>query len=312
MQRQYVIVGGNAAGMSAATRLRRLDETATIVVFEQGEHVSYASCGLPYHLSGTVPESELAVMGAEQLSSAFDLDIRTGTAVTDIDTEAQAVEAVSSDGDSAIVAYDDLVLATGAAPLVPSAFDVDGLDHCHTLRTVSDATTIRDRVDDDGRALVVGGGYIGLEAAENLSEAGQDVVVAELRDQVMPETLGPEMAAIVESHLREQGVTLRLDTGVDSLSEPRRRHRRRGDGRRRAAVRYGRRRDRRLAPDRTGRSGRDRAPRERGRRCRQPDANVRAVDSRCRGRRCPARRLRGRPGVGAPRRSGQSDGTCRC
>lgn len=220
MSQQYVVIGGNAAGMSTATRLRRLDETAEIVVLERGENISYASCGLPYHLSGTVSEDDLTVMGSEQLAGAFDLDIRTGVAATDVDPDAQTVSVTAADGEPAAIAYDDLVIATGAKPLVPPMFDLSELEHCHTLRTVPDATAIRGEMTGDERALVIGGGYIGLEVAENLSEAGNDVVVAELLDQVMPNTLGPEMAARVESRLRDRGVDLRLGTGVDSLTEP--------------------------------------------------------------------------------------------
>lgn len=220
MPQQYVIVGGNAAGMSTATRLRRLDETAEIVVLEQGANISYASCGLPYHLSGTVSEDDLTVMSSEQLGAAFDLDIRTGATAVDVDPDAHTVSVVAADGDPSEVAYDDLVVATGAKPLVPPTFDLDELDHCHTLRTVPDATDLRGQMDGDKRTLVIGGGYIGLEAAENLSHAGNDIVVAELLEQVLPNTLGPEMAAIVESHLHSRGIDLRLGTGVDSLTEP--------------------------------------------------------------------------------------------
>jgi len=229
MPRQYVVVGGNAAGMSAATRLRRLDEAADIAVLEQGDNVSYASCGLPYHLSGTVAEDDLTVMGSEQLGSAFDLDIRTGVTATEIDPDARTVSAATAAGERTAIAYDDLVVATGAEPLVPPMFDLDELERCHSLRTVPDATELRERITGDERTLVIGGGYIGLEVAENLSEAGNDVVVAELLEQVMPNTLGPEMAAIVETHLRNRGIDLRLGTGVDSLSEP-------GDGTVTAAV----------------------------------------------------------------------------
>lgn len=220
MSQQYVVIGGNAAGMSTATRLRRLDETAEIVVLERGENISYASCGLPYHLSGTVAEDDLTVMGSEQLAAAFDLDIRTGVAATNVDPDTQTVSVTAADGEPAAIAYDDLVIATGAKPLVPPMFDLSELEHCHTLRTVPDATAVREGMAGDERALVIGGGYIGLEVAENLSEAGNDVVVAELLEQVMPNTLGPEMAARVESRLRDRGVDLRLGTGVDSLTEP--------------------------------------------------------------------------------------------
>jgi len=220
VSQQYVVIGGNAAGMSTATRLRRLDETAEIVVLERGENISYASCGLPYHLSGTVSEDDLTVMGSEQLAAAFDLDIRTGVAATNVDPDTQTVSVTAADGEPAAIAYDDLVIATGAKPLVPPMFDLSELEHCHTLRTVPDATAIREGMTGDERALVIGGGYIGLEVAENLSEAGNDVVVAELLEQVMPNTLGPEMAARVESRLRDRGVDLQLGTGVDSLAEP--------------------------------------------------------------------------------------------
>ncbi len=219
MPTQYVVVGGNAAGMSAATRLRRADEAADITVIERGDTVSYASCGLPYHLSGTVPEDSLAVMGTEQLEDAFALDIRTGVTATDVDPDEQTVSVVGADGEPEAVAYDDLVVATGAEPMVPPMFDLSELDSCHTLRTVPDATGIREELTGGERTLVIGAGYIGLETAENLVEAGTDVVVVELLDQVMANTLGPEMATGVASHVRDNGVDLRLGTGVDALTE---------------------------------------------------------------------------------------------
>ena len=219
MGKQYLIVGGNAAGMSAATRLRRLDETADIIVIESTANVSYASCGLPYHLSDTVPESELAVMGVDQLSAAFDLDIRTEETVTNIVPDTQQITVKPDNGAAYELAYDELVLATGAKPLVPPMFDVEAIDGCHTLRTVEDAVSVRAQVDDAERALVIGGGYIGIEVAENLQEAGHEVVVAELLEQVMPNTLGPEMAALVETTLQNEGVDLRLGTGVSELAQ---------------------------------------------------------------------------------------------
>ncbi len=219
MATQYVIVGGNAAGMSTAARLRRLEETAEIIVIERGEHVSYASCGLPYHLSDTVPESELAVIGADQLQAAFDIDVRTEETVTDLDAETQEVTVAPAGEDSYTLAYDELVLAPGAEPIVPPMFDLDTLEHCYTMRTVPDATAIRSDIDDATRALVIGGGYIGIEVAENLHEAGLSVTVAELLDHVMPNTLDADTAAIVEDHLQAHDINLRTGTGVDSLSE---------------------------------------------------------------------------------------------
>ncbi|WP_138006132.1 FAD-dependent oxidoreductase [Halalkalirubrum salinum] len=219
MRKQVLVVGGNAAGMSTATRLRRLDEVAEITVIEATDHVSYASCGLPYHLNDTVPESELAVMGTDQLSAAFNLDIRTGERVVDIVPETQHATIEPRDGEPYELGYDELVLATGAEPLVPPMFDVEAIEHCHTLRTVDDAIDIRQAVDTAERALVIGGGYIGIEVAENLTESGHEVVIAELLDQVMPNTLGAEMAALVEAHLEAHGVDLRLGTGVEDLTE---------------------------------------------------------------------------------------------
>jgi NADPH-dependent 2,4-dienoyl-CoA reductase/sulfur reductase-like enzyme/rhodanese-related sulfurtransferase len=219
VSRRVVIVGGNAGGMSTATRLRRLDEAVEIVVFERGEHVSYASCGLPYHLSDEVAEDDLAVLTPERIEAMFDVNVRTGHDVTDVDTDEQSVT-VETPGGTSVVEYDDLVLAPGAAPVVPP---IEGLTdvETHTLRTVEDATTIRERVDDAGgeHALVVGAGYVGLEVAETLDTAGFEVSVAEMRDRVMPRTLGPAMAALVHNHLREQGVDLRLNTTVEAFRD---------------------------------------------------------------------------------------------
>ncbi|MFC7078093.1 FAD-dependent oxidoreductase [Haloarcula halophila] len=217
MRQRIVIVGGNAGGMSTATRLRRLDEDADIVVLEAGDYVSYASCGLPYHLDGTIPEDDLAVLTPEVVSSMFDLDVRTNHKATGLDTESRTVTVRSPDGRERL-SYDSLVLATGAAPIEPP---IDGLDEVetHSVRTIDDVTAIRERVEDDGvdRALVVGGGYIGLEVTETLHEAGLSVITAEMESQVMPRTLGPAMAAHVHNHVRDAGVDLRLDTIVSAF-----------------------------------------------------------------------------------------------
>jgi NADPH-dependent 2,4-dienoyl-CoA reductase/sulfur reductase-like enzyme/rhodanese-related sulfurtransferase len=218
VSRRVVIVGGNAGGMSTATRLRRLDEAAEIVVLERGEHVSYASCGLPYHLSDEVAEDDLAVLTPDRIEAMFDVDVRTDHDVVDVDTDGKSVTVETPAGTTSIE-YDDLVLAPGAAPVVPPIEGVDDVE-THTLRTVEDATTLRDRVDDAGdHALVVGAGYVGLEVAETLDAAGFEVSVAEMRDRVMPRALGPAMAATVHNHLREQGVDLRLDTTVRAFRD---------------------------------------------------------------------------------------------
>jgi len=217
MSRRILIVGGNAGGMSTATRLRRLDEDADIVILEAGDYVSYASCGLPYHLDGTIPEDDLAVLTPEMVGSMFDLDVRTNHEATGVDTESRTVTVRSPDGRERL-SYDSLVLATGAAPIEPP---IDGLDEVetHSVRTIDDVTAIREGVEDDGvdQALVVGGGYIGLEVTETLHEAGLSVTTAEMESQVMPSTLGPAMAAHVHNHVRDTSVDLRLDTVVSAL-----------------------------------------------------------------------------------------------
>jgi NADPH-dependent 2,4-dienoyl-CoA reductase/sulfur reductase-like enzyme/rhodanese-related sulfurtransferase len=214
---RYVIVGGNAAGMSAATRLRRRDEAAEVVVFEKGEHVSYASCGLPYHVGGSVREADLAVQTPDRLDGMFDLDVRTGHEVVDLNPDGRTVT-VENGRTTEPVGYDALVLAPGAEPIVPPIDGVDDVEDLYTMRTVEDATALREATEaDSSRALVVGAGYIGLEVAENLDATGMDVTVAEMRDRVMPTTLGPAMAAIVHNHLRDEGVDLRLETTVDAF-----------------------------------------------------------------------------------------------
>jgi NADPH-dependent 2,4-dienoyl-CoA reductase/sulfur reductase-like enzyme/rhodanese-related sulfurtransferase len=217
MSRRVVIVGGNAGGMSTATRLRRLDEAVDIVVVEAGDNVSYASCGLPYHLDGTIPEDDLAVLTPEKVGAMFDLDVRTNHEAVEVDTESRTVSVRSPDGREQL-SYDSLVLAPGAAPIKPP---IEGLDavETHSVRTIKDVTAIRERIEDDdiGQALVVGGGYIGLEVTETLHEAGLAVTTAEMEAQVMPRTLGPAMAAHVHNHIRDTGVDLRLDTVVSAL-----------------------------------------------------------------------------------------------
>jgi NADPH-dependent 2,4-dienoyl-CoA reductase/sulfur reductase-like enzyme/rhodanese-related sulfurtransferase len=219
VSRRVVVVGGNAGGMSTVTRLRRLDEAAEVVVFERGEHVSYASCGLPYHVNGAVAEDDLAVLTPDRVEGLFDVDVRTGHDVVDVAPDARRVVVEGPDGTEP-VDYDALVLSPGAAPVEPP---IEGLAsvETHTLRTVEDARALRERAsaDDVDHALVVGGGYVGLEVAETLDEAGPSVSLVELFDRVMPRTLDPAPAAVVHNHLRDRGIDLRLGTGLDALRD---------------------------------------------------------------------------------------------
>jgi NADPH-dependent 2,4-dienoyl-CoA reductase/sulfur reductase-like enzyme/rhodanese-related sulfurtransferase len=212
---KIVIVGGVAGGASAAARLRRLDEKAEIVLFERGENVSFANCGLPYHLGGVIAEREkLLVMPAERFKGRLAVDLRLRHEVVEIDRAAHTVRAVNlATGEQYSETYDKLLLATGSAPLRPALPGIDDPDVL-TLWTLSDMDAIKRRAEGDTkRAVVVGGGFIGLEAAENLCHYGVAVTLVELLPQVLP-TLDPEMARPLQAALKENGVALRLGAAV--------------------------------------------------------------------------------------------------
>ncbi|GHS87276.1 NADH dehydrogenase [Actinomycetota bacterium] len=202
--------------MSAAARARRTDESADIVVLEQSDHVSFAGCGLPYHLSGEIPHRDgLLLHTAGSLRAALDLDVRTGSRVVAIDRAAHEVTVRTADGEYRL-GYDALLLAPGAVAVRPP---VEGLDHpaVHTLRTVPDVDAVRARVGrlvaDHGaagvRAVVIGAGFIGLEAVEALRARGLQVDLVELADHVLP-PMDPELAAVLADELRAHGVGLHL------------------------------------------------------------------------------------------------------
>ena len=207
-----IIVGGVAGGMSAATRLRRLMPDAEIVVLERGEHVSYANCGLPYHLGGIIADrEELLLQTPEGLHTRFGLDVRVRSEVLRIDRERKTVRVRERDGREYDESYDRLVLSPGAAPVVPP---LPGVERALTLRTVTDVDRIVAALDARPRtAVVVGGGFIGLEAAENLVHRGLTVTVIERDAQVMA-PLDPEMVAPVHDELRRHGVRLRLGAAL--------------------------------------------------------------------------------------------------
>ncbi|MTI96460.1 MAG: CoA-disulfide reductase [Firmicutes bacterium] len=217
---KIVIVGGVAGGASAATRLRRLNEQAEIIMIERGAHISYANCGLPYYIGGAIREQErLTVQSPEGLAARFNIDVRVNNEVTAIDPAAK--EVVVKDlisGEQYSEAYDKLILSPGAEPLRPpiSGIDSPGI---YTLRTIPDTLAIKQFIEerDARKTIVVGGGFIGLEMAENLRERGLEVVVVEAADQVMA-PLDPEMAAMVHDLLRDKGIDLRLADGVREFS----------------------------------------------------------------------------------------------
>ena len=218
---KIIIVGGVAGGMSAATRLRRLDEAAEIIVFERGHYVSFANCGLPYFVGGVIRHrDDLLLQTPESLGSRFGLDVRIDTEVVRIDRVAQTVSVRNLlTGAETVEGYDRLVLAAGATAR-SGAFE-DGTIPTHTLRTVDDVDHITAVLASKGAAsaVVIGGGFIGLEAVENLVLRGVHVTLVQRGPQIFT-PLDAEMAAPVLDRLRERGVDVRLGTTVSGASAP--------------------------------------------------------------------------------------------
>ncbi|CAH8770151.1 CoA-disulfide reductase [Paenibacillus dendritiformis] len=221
-QRKIVIVGGVAGGATAAARLRRLDEHAEIIMFERGEHISYANCGLPYYIGGVIPKRQsLLVQTVQGMSKRFRLDIRTEQEVTAIDRERHIVSVRNGKtGELYEESYDTLILSPGAKPIVPPIEGLNEAKQMFTLRSIPDTDRIKRHVDETSpqRAVIVGGGFIGLEMADNLAHRGIAVTVVEMADQVMA-PLDPEMAAIVHHHLQEKGIELILGDGVSAFQD---------------------------------------------------------------------------------------------
>ncbi|QAY70972.1 FAD-dependent oxidoreductase [Xylanimonas protaetiae] len=213
---RIVVVGGVAAGMSAAARARRLDESAEIVVLDRGEHVSFAGCGLPYHVGGEIASADaLLVQTPDSLRAALNLDVRTRHDVVALDAAARTVTARTPDGDRTI-AYDALVLAPGAQAVRPPLPGIDS-PRVRTLRTVPDAVTLRGWVGAGARrAVVLGAGFIGLEAAEQLAAAGLDVALVELADHVLP-PLEAELASLVRDELTRLGIAVHEATAATAV-----------------------------------------------------------------------------------------------
>lgn len=220
MSKKLVIVGGVAGGATAAARARRLDESAEIVLIERGREVSFANCGLPYHIGGEIPRrSALFVQTADGLMARFALDVRTRTEVTRIDRTTRQVHVRDlTNGREYLESYEALLLSPGAVPVIPPLPGVDHPRVC-TLRNMPDMDRIKKLVDDGARsAIVVGGGFIGLEVAESLRHRELEVTLVELLPQVMP-NLDPEVAAPLQTELRRHGVTLHLADAVTALAD---------------------------------------------------------------------------------------------
>jgi CoA-disulfide reductase len=226
MERKIVIVGGVAGGATAAARLRRLNETDRIVMVERGEHISFANCGLPYYIGGAIRErGKLFVQTAERMSRRFALDIRTQSEVTRINRAAKTVTIRNlQTGETYEEDYDILVLAPGAKPIVPDWPGIQEAEALFTLRNIPDTDRIKAYVDNacPQHAVVIGGGFIGVEMAENLRERDVAVTLVELGNQVLA-PLDFEMAAIVQEHMRANGVELVLGDAVQALADKGRR-----------------------------------------------------------------------------------------
>lgn len=216
---KYLIVGGVAGGATAAARMRRLDEHAEIVLIESSAYISYANCGLPYYIGGTIKDrSKLFVQTPESFGVRFALDVRTQQTVTAVYPDEHTVEIRRTDGSIYRESYDKLLLSPGAMPIVPKIEGAD-LPGVFTMRTVEDTDRIKTFVNEHKprRAVIVGGGFIGLEMAENLHEQGMQVSVVELAPQVMA-PIDFSMASFVHAHLREHGVGLYLGQGLEQIA----------------------------------------------------------------------------------------------
>ena len=235
---KVIIIGGVAGGASCATRLRRLDEKAEILMVERGPYVSYANCGLPYHVGGVIEKESSLLVATEQLFRAqFAIDVRTGCEAIEISPQKKTVNLRDvKTGEVTTHSYDKLVLSPGAASVRPPlpGIDLPGIFH---VRTVPDAKEIREWFErgteflygmhrysgfqtlrPKPRAVVVGGGFIGLEMVENLVRRGFEVTLVEMLDQVLP-PVDPEHARVVEAHLKGHGVRLALNDGVAGFTE---------------------------------------------------------------------------------------------
>ena len=214
---RVIIVGGVAGGMSAATRLRRLDNDAEIIVFEKSGYVSYANCGLPYFVGGVIEnEDSLLLQTPQSLLERFNLDVRVNHEVTAIDAAAKRVNVHRLDEDETFeLDYDYLILSPGASPIIPP---VPGIERALALRTVEDVERMAAALDRAARhAVIIGGGFIGVEIAENLTERGVATTIVEAADQLLA-PLDPEMAQLVADEMERHGVDVRLSNTVTAIT----------------------------------------------------------------------------------------------
>jgi NADPH-dependent 2,4-dienoyl-CoA reductase/sulfur reductase-like enzyme/rhodanese-related sulfurtransferase len=217
MGKKVLIVGGVAGGAGTAARLRRMDENAEIILFERGNYISFANCGLPYYVGGTIKDrSELLLQTPEDMMARFNIDVRINNEVTRIDRELKEIEVLGGNGYYK-EAYDVLVLSPGSTPLTPPIPGIDS-PNIFSLWTVPDVDKIKTYVDDEQprTAVVIGGGFIGIEMAENLYDLGIEVSLVEMLDQVMM-PFDYDMAQMLHEHIAAKGVKLELSNGVKTF-----------------------------------------------------------------------------------------------
>ncbi|SEN09591.1 CoA-disulfide reductase [Mesobacillus persicus] len=221
MTQKIIIVGGVAGGATAAARLRRISEDVEVIMVERGEHISFANCGLPYYIGETIKDrSKLLVQTVEGMSERFKLDIRNLSEVMSIDPDLKKVMIKNLQTEEVYEeSYDKLLLSPGARPIVPPIPGLKENKALFTLRNIPDTDKIKDYVDHKGpkKAVVVGGGFIGIEMAENLADRGIEVTIVEMANQIMA-PIDFEMASILHNHMKEKGVKLILENGVQSFA----------------------------------------------------------------------------------------------
>lgn len=218
--KKIIIVGGVAGGMSAATRLRRLMEDTEIIVFEKGPYVSFANCGLPYYVSGEISDrAALLVQTPEQLKARFNIEARVNQEVIAIDSDKKTVQ-VKTHEMTYWESYDELILSPGAKPFVPAIEGLDQASNVFSLRNIPDLDKIMTQLQSQtiAQVLVVGGGFIGIEMAENLKKRGLKVALIEKASHLLP-TLDAEMACFIEEEMRKQGIELYLGQSVIGFQE---------------------------------------------------------------------------------------------
>ena len=217
---KVIIVGGVAGGATTATRLRRLDENSEIILFERGEHISFANCGLPYYVGNVIKnEEDLLVQTPEKFKERFNIDVRISQEVIKIDKENRKVEVKKNDtGETYFETYDKLVLSPGAEPINP--FKEVKSDRIFTIRNVNDAEKVKAFIKSNNpkSAVIVGGGYIGVEMAENLSEYNMEVSIVEKSPHLIS-IIDNDIAHFVHKEVKKHGVKLYLNQGVNDISE---------------------------------------------------------------------------------------------